>query len=552
MAWAMVNSAPAFSVLLGNGDGTFQEPLLSPLDTIAAGIAVNDFNLDSKSDIAISLVNSNQQTASLLVFISNGDGTFQSAKNSTLPAGGDGLLASGDFNKDGRPDLVIDGPDGYNILLGKGDGTFQSPLKVAVGDNFSPAGVQVVDLDRDGALDLVGYSTYFLHSLDPEGARSLSAHLGVFIANNDGTFKPEQIIATSSWSKSNVFAPPVGDLISPPNVGDFDGDETLDLLFLRTTYVTLFHTTVSANLMPGNGDGTFLESSSVNISSSPTAVADLNGDGRYDLLLLQGDSLAVYLNSGPSVYSLTVTVAGEGSGSVSSNPAGINCESSGGTCSTGHISPGTVYALTASPSGSSSFAGWGGACTGTDPNACTVTVDTNQSVTVTFNVSPDFAVKPSAQSLTVSRGGQASDMLTFPAQGSFSGTIALTCSVSGPAPMPTCGISPNSINPGSNATLTVDASALSAMALPDIPWPTRSVYELCLALAVFAFLLAATLEQRRYRAWLLTATALVLSVFAGACGGGNSGPPPPRNFTVIVTATSGTIQHSTTISVTIN
>jgi hypothetical protein len=545
------NNTAAFSVLLGNGDGSFQEPLQSPLDSIAARIVVNDFNLDNKADIAITLVNLNQQTATLLVFISNGDGTFQSAKNSTLPAGSDGLLANGDFNKDGNPDLVTDGSDGYNILLGKGDGTFQAPSKVPVADTFSPTGIQVVDLNRDGISDLVGYSTHFFRSLDPEGARSSSAHLSIFLGNNDGTFKPEQIIATSSWSKSNVFAPPVGDSISPPSVGDFNGDETVDLLFLRTTFVSLFQTTVSGNLMPGNGDGTFLESSTVNISLSPITVADLNRDGRYDLLSLQSDSVAIYLDTGPFVYSLAVTLRGEGSGSVSSNPAGISCEGIGGTCSAGHISPGTVYALTASPSASSTFAGWNGACTGADPNACTVIVNTNQSVTATFNVSPDFAVNASAQSLTVSRGGQANDTLTFPAQGGFSGTIVLTCSVSGPAPMPTCGISPNSVTSAGSAMLTVNAASLS-MAFTSQSFNTMTgLQATLLPMGIVGFVLLLSYRNRRGR-WMLYALLIAATVLPTACGGGSSTrQSKPQNYSVTVSATSGALQHSTTVSVTV-
>lgn len=545
------NPVPAFSVLLGNGDGTFQGPLLSSLDDFAAGVAVNDFNLDNKSDIAISFVHRNQQTASLLVFLSNGDGTFQPAKETTLPAGGDGLLGSGDFNKDGTPDLVFDGSNGYNVLLGKKDGTFQASSMIPVADTFSPAGVQVVDLNRDGVPDLVGYSRHFFHSLDPEGASSSGAHLSVFIGNKDGTFKPEQIIATSSWFKGNVFTPAVGDFISFPSVGDFDGDETLDLVFLRTTFA-VFKTTGSGNVMPGNGDGTFLESSTANISVSPVAVADLDSDGRADLLGLQGDSVAVYLSTGPFVYSLTVTFDGQGSGLVSSNPAAISCESSAGTCSTLRISPGTVYVLKATPAGSSTFADWSGACTGTDPNACAVTVNTNQTVTATFSVSPDFSVNTSAQSLTVRRGAQASDTLTFPAQGGFSGTIALTCSVSGPAPMPTCSISPNSVTPADSATLAVNSTRLSAASKPQSFDTVTGLQATLLPVGMVGLVLLLS-DRKRRGLWTLCLLFIWAAILPTGCGGGSSaGQPMPQNYSVTVSATSGALQRSTTISVTVN
>jgi hypothetical protein len=62
------------------------------------------------------------------------------------------------------------------------------------------------------------------------------------------------------------------------------------------------------------------------------------------------------------------------------------------------------------------------------------------------------------------------------------------------------------------------------------------------------------MDRQRRRAWLLTAAVLMLSVFPLSCGSASSGPPPPvfKSFKVTVTATSGSIQHLTTISVTVN
>ena len=79
-----------------------------------------------------------------------------------------------------------------------------------------------------------------------------------------------------------------------------------------------------------------------------------------------------------NTYALTVTLAGNGSGSVSSTPAGIAC---GSDCAES-FSQGTVVTLTAAPASGSTFAGWTGACTGT--GACTVTMDGAKTVTATF------------------------------------------------------------------------------------------------------------------------------------------------------------------------
>jgi uncharacterized repeat protein (TIGR02543 family) len=78
-------------------------------------------------------------------------------------------------------------------------------------------------------------------------------------------------------------------------------------------------------------------------------------------------------------YTLTVTKAGAGVGTVTSNPAGINC---GATCSYG-FAAGTSVALSAAPASGYVFAGWSGACTGT--GACTVPMSAAKSVTATFN-----------------------------------------------------------------------------------------------------------------------------------------------------------------------
>ena len=147
-----------------------------------------------------------------------------------------------------------------------------------------------------------------------------------------------------------------------------------------------------------------------------------------------------------------------------------------------------------------------------------------------------------------------SDVLTFPAQGGFSGSIALACSVAGPFPMPTCGISPASATPGSNATLTVNAAALSA-SLTE-PWFERceSLHAAWLPLGLFGCVLATGLDKKRRRVWALCFLMFAATILPAACGGGSSTvtkDPPPQNYTVTVTAISGAIQHSTAISVTV-
>ena len=144
------------SVLLGNGDGTFQPPVSyatgnSGVHPIAVTQA--DFNGDGMLDLAVTNLNAN----TVAILLGNGDGTFQSSKaypSTRLPSIGPSAMTTGDFNGDGKIDLAItDQHDNtVSILLGNGDGTFQTPLEFTTGTLAT--GVVAGDFNLDGRLDL--------------------------------------------------------------------------------------------------------------------------------------------------------------------------------------------------------------------------------------------------------------------------------------------------------------------------------------------------------------------------------------------------------------
>src|SRR5262245_17925763 len=151
------------SVLLGNGDGSFQDARNTAIDR-AFSVAVGDFNGAGMQDLAVRTEAEHfLSPGGLNILLGNGDGTFQ-APYVVLEGGcsfGDGCGTPnpvvGDLNGDGRLDIVATEFDAFTIgvLLGNGDGTFEFH-SVAIPDD--PLGAQLGDVNNDGHLDLVAVS----------------------------------------------------------------------------------------------------------------------------------------------------------------------------------------------------------------------------------------------------------------------------------------------------------------------------------------------------------------------------------------------------------
>jgi len=259
-----------------------------------------------------------------------------------------------------------------------------------------------------------------------------------------------------------------------------------------------------------------------------------------------------------TTHILSVLLAGNGTGTVTSNPAGISC----GTSCTANFAAGSAVNLAASPTSGSEFSGWNTACTGT--NTCSIIMTSDGFVTANFNtnIPPDFSLGPAYVGLGVQRGGQVTDVITIvPAGGStLEKTIQLSCAVTGPMPMPTCALSPSSVAIGANpatSTLTITAPGLSAAHTPSNQGQlSSSLYAVFLPipLALIGLGLAFGKEKpRTRRLWLLCGLFLSFVALQAGCGGGSSSPPPPSplNYTVTITATSGSIQHTVQVTVTV-
>lgn len=149
---------------LGNGDGTFQYPGTEILSGQHAGYQagtdgreaiIDDFNADSKLDIA-ACAGFGTRTP---VVLGNGDGTFQPP--TIYPVGPPSFfeVQAGDFNSDGRADLIVTqfgGYNGFSIFLGNGDGTFQAQQNISsTGPTTEKPGIPAGDFNTDGLLDLI-------------------------------------------------------------------------------------------------------------------------------------------------------------------------------------------------------------------------------------------------------------------------------------------------------------------------------------------------------------------------------------------------------------
>jgi hypothetical protein len=309
-------------LFLGSGDGTLAhvaEMSSDPVCWSVGCVAAGDFNRDGRLDLARAVWTPTYERL-LSVLLGKGDGTFTALPDA--PISGGAVLRAGDFDNDGRLDLISTGDDASTFLAGRGDGTFDPAVEIGIG---GARWVDVVDINGDGNLDVL----YSIHEV---------SLVLVMLGRGDGTF----VEAGSAWAE--------GDNVLDVAIGDFNRDGTLDLASTDIGVVSVMlgradgsfarhlielpdlvpdsrwaHSIATADfnrdgrldlalgilagydvplgavqILHGVGDGDFVPGSRVNVATQPAsfAVSDFNGDGAVDLAAGgNGWPVAILLNA---------------------------------------------------------------------------------------------------------------------------------------------------------------------------------------------------------------------------------------------------------------
>ena len=246
-------SQDTVGIMLGHGNGTF-----GALQTYATignplGIAIADYNGDGVADLAVS---GYLPGGPIQMLFGNGDGTFGGGYAFNSGADYAPRLAQGDFNGDGKADLVVSNnlSSGVSVLLGLGNGTFTAAGSYSSGT--SATDVSLGDLNGDGKLDMAVSASF---------GNSVTIHLG----NGDGTFS-NSLTLPGAGTHGNAIA-------------DVNGDGKADLLAVNGNTNLL-------NVLLGNGDGTFQPQTGYSGGQSPylLELGDMNGDGNVDAVTGNG------------------------------------------------------------------------------------------------------------------------------------------------------------------------------------------------------------------------------------------------------------------------
>jgi len=510
----VVANANSVTVLLGKGDGTFQSAV--NYASGASSVAIADVNGDGKLDLVVAnccaTSDGSGAAGTVGVVLGNGDGTFQTAV--TYDSGGSGAnsVAVADVNGDGAPDLVVANncvspascaTGGVGVLLGNGDGTFQTAVIYDSGGLFAYS-VAVADVNADGKPDLVVVN--YCTTVDNTGScQNVAGTVGVLLGNGDGTFQTAVI-----YDSGGLLAYSVA-------IADVNGDGKLDLavaVYCPADGCTAFGQS-TVDVLLGNGNGTFQAAVDYSSGGGPAdsvAIKDVNGDGKPDLLVA---NQCAWVGGGGNLWAcwdppgggrVGVLINGSIDGTTTSLASSLNPSIAGQavtftatvTAQPGFyqgLPTGTVSFLDGTTSLGSSALNSGGVAiltistlavgthsvTGAYNGAADFGPSTSAVLTLVVQAAPDFQLGPSSgssPSQTINAGATASFDLAVSPLNAFTGTVNLSCSITPPVDRaPSCTLSSSSVHISGSGTQTVTVKVgttapVTARTAPNLTFST--------------------------------------------------------------------------------
>jgi hypothetical protein len=604
------------SVLLGKGDGAFGAATTYSVGIFATTLIAGDFNNDGVLDIAVANENAStdESDGSVTILLGNGDGTFQKGINTAI-SGSPASLAVADFNRDGVLDIATlqYDPATISVAFGNGDGTFQPATIIPLNaSSSSPYQIIAADVNGDGASDLLETNStdnsvlVFLNSGD--GTMSLASTIStgnpeaIAVADLNGDGKLDLVAANYGYQTVSValgngdgtFQTPVAynldGLAASVAVTDMDADGKPDVV------VGYFYPNIGVGVLKGNGDGTLSAVTDYATGQGHgygVTLADLNGDGTPDLIstdINSNDStlqnIAVLLNAtkatavfknvavaGPASQTEQIHGVYSGDGHyLASSSAGIYVNGSGVQTKPqilwtpaspwganvalgvnvlnakidGNIAGAFTYTAQL-PDGSVAVVTTASTLTaGTYTiTAAFVPVDTtNYAATSTTRTvivqAADFAITTNTAALTITAGGTSTATVTLPVLYGFTGTVTLS---GGSLPGGfTITASPATITAGGSSTITIHTTGLgngtTASTSPAVSLGQTGLLAVCLLIAPFAW------RRRKIFVPMVVIALVTVSSMIG-CGGTGF-----ANSAVTLTTVSNKVASGSTVVLT--
>lgn len=527
--FASDGQSEALKVFPGAGDGTFGTPLTIPTDPEGYGsprsVVTADFDGDGLSDAAAYNFSG---TVAVLTKIGS-----ESPVVNTYSLSGEGyMLALGDLNGDGAVDIVAAERwnDTIAVLLGKGDGTFDDPIEIALNQTFSaePYGLAVGDLTGDGHADIA-----FTLQGNDSNANDMQ-YVGVMTGNGDGSFQSPVLFpatARDTW----IDAPWPGEI----RIADVNHDGRNDLVYTNSDYGT-----VALRYNQGNGaDGNpvFYDPLEFAAGAYPYGiqVADLNLDGALDYVTAGDDFPGITV--GLNTSAVRLTTAADKNPALTTDTITLTSQIAPAIKGTRALPSGTVtFSEGTTTLGSATLAGGAaalqlsGLAAGTHTITATYGGDTafaggTLDYALVVNEVADYDVTADRTSGTLHAGESLTTTITVNPTGSFHSAVSFSC---GTLPKGvTCSFNPASVTPNGSpvsTTLTIKTTGSLLSSLQPSGQSNGILWAGLGSLGTFGMVFFGAIGRRR-RTAAVAFTLLAMALLLGLAGCGSSNTTQLQN-----------------------